>query len=195
MIKLWAMAAILGLPLGLAAQTWNTEARVGYFLPSSSIIRKLFPKGWMDYAIEGSYRLEDTRWCAWGNLGYGFKQGHSIPLYNKKSLWIVPISLGLAGSFEFPVIPLTLRLGVGASYSWLGTHNQSDIVKSKVNKGAYGFVFKTNLHYLYWRSFYANAFADYSYTLFNHVNSDGCIQRYKLNLSGVRVGLGLGVEF
>jgi hypothetical protein len=184
---------MLMLPLGLSAQFWEIAARAGYLYPSSRLVREIFPKGWVEYQYEGSYYFSGP-WSAWANVGYGYKKGHSLGLHEKTRLYLVPASIGAACS-----LPLTsdiyFRLGLGGSYSWLNTRNNNSFVRKHLNKESVGWVAKSNVHVYIWDNFFVDLFCDYNYSIFDFKGTDLCIERFDLDVSGLRAGLGFGMAF
>lgn len=175
--------------------TTRTEARIAYFQPTSSKVKKTYSDGWLDYQLELSQDLL-LGLQAWGGVSWSYKQGHSTKTGSKTNLHLIPTQLGL--KYAFSILPRTqLYVGVGACYSYLHVKDHSPHVHHSTSKGAYGGIFRSGFYLRFSECFLFTAFADYFYQNFHfsHSKRNPSIERGSLNLSGYKTGAGFGMTF
>jgi len=184
---------------------WTMDLRIAYFHPSSKEVSKIFSHGWIDYEVEAARRIHE-KIEFWAGVDWTHKKGHlhkkPYGYHNSALISIVPLSLG----FKI-VLPVTCNLeaylGAGASYSFIKIRNHSDFYalelgsrpyKKFAYKETFGGIGKLGLIYTYGKCTYFDFFADY-YSVPAVKFSERQFQKRKLDLSGYKLGFGLGVFF
>lgn len=171
------------------------NARVAYFRPESKKVRKIYADGWADYQLEVFQEL-CPNWQIWSGISGFSKKGHSLELHDHTKLQLIPLSLGLKYIYPF-TCNLDGYLGVGACYSFLHIRDHSDYVEQHISRQDWGGVGQIGLYYQAQQGFFINLFADYFYQrfYFHHVDFSHYVQRHNLNLSGWKLGAGIGICF
>jgi outer membrane protein W len=102
-----------------------------------------------------------------------------------------------------------LYIGGGGCYSFLNIKDKSEYVHRHTHKDQWGGLLQAGLTYQFWECAYVSFFADYLFQTFDfhdshfhssHRGSDsfggsGHIERHKLDMSGFKLGVGLGYNF
>lgn len=170
----------------LYSSDWILELRGGYFYPISDKFRKIYKSGGPEVEVEVS-RGFCGNWMGWGNVNYFQRDGRSIGLSEKTRIRMVPLSLGLKYQF-LPCAFISPYLGIGATYTFIDVKNHSNFVKKHVNRGGFGFVVKSGSYFYLSECFLLDLFIDYYYQKRE-------LYRNNADLSGLRMGLGLGYRF
>lgn len=171
----------------LYAYDTTVEARVGYFYPSSHLLRKIYRQG----GVEGEFELSkniNCNWQVWGNVNYFSRTGRSRGEGNKTRITIVPISVGLKYVF-IPSSRIRPYVGIGPTYSFVNIRNHTHYTKRHSHKDGFGFVVKSGLNYDLTCKFLLDLYVDYYYQQV-HFHRGGHRQT-----GGLRTGLGLGYRF
>ncbi len=185
---------------------FSVEARVAYFHPSSKKVRRIYSEGWADYQLEFSAPL-GCNWRLWSGVSGFSRKGHSIGFYNDTRLQLIPISLGL--KYVYPIAHCTsIYVGGAACYSSLRIKDHSDYVHEHTRKRAFGGIAQVGLYYSVTDWLFLDVFADYYFQRFHfkhhsYISYDGSgydsssrfVERNTLNMSGYKVGAGVGVTF
>lgn len=178
--------AALDLICGLEA-----EARVAAFYPTSRKFRRVYQE-W-----DADYQLEISKPICWGFSGWingSFLtekgRGHANRGHHSSHIDIIPISFG--AKYSYCINPcLKVYAGLGATYTFLRIRDNSPFVRRHLDKEAWGGIAKSGLQYI-WNAFFIDLFADYLYQPFDF-SSSSRIQRNRVNVGGVKFGIGLGV--
>ena len=98
----------------LQAENGIIEFRPSYFYPVSSSFRQIFHDGGVNYQLTAAFPVYggEHRWLRgidiWGAVDYFSREGRSTGLYNKTSICIVPLTLGI--KYFFPPLGQTVQL-------------------------------------------------------------------------------------
>jgi len=183
------------------------DARVAYYHPSSSKVRRIYGDGWADYQLEISKEI-GSEWRVWAGVSGFSRKGDSIGFHDKTRLQLLPISLGLKYDYPF-TCNLDVFVGGAASYSFLRIHDHSEYVREHTRKQNWGGVVQSGLNYRFSDWGVVSLFADYFFQRFRFHDShrhsslyfsndnDGhrFVERFSLDMSGYKVGVGLGATF
>jgi hypothetical protein len=172
---------------------WEINEFLGYRFTTNKKTREMFPKGWVEFQIEGAYNFYD-QWSAWANVGYGFKRGRSLHFHDRTRISLVPVHLGAAYSFCLPW-NLELRVGGGASYGYLDSKNHSGFVQKHVSRSGWGGIAKGDLRLNLTDRFYGGIFSDYSYLYFHDKGHESISLKRSFDASGVIAGVFGGLKF
>lgn len=204
-MKLPFVIILCFLPFLLLAE-YTLEVRGAYYHPQSKSLRKRFGNSWYDFQVEASKFLCDnvelwgaTDWIVKKKrfrerFDYSFDYSEENRHYTR--LWILPLSIG--GKYHFFVNPcLSIYLGAGAAVTFLNIHNSSSFSKHHAAEARLGAVLKSGIHYDYGDYTFFDFFVDYFYQRINisHAYRHFRIDSGHLDLSGPKIGLGLGVYF
>lgn len=163
------------------------EVRAGYFYPNSKKFRDIYKHGGAEGELEvsGTY-MGDWKW--FGNANYFYKKGHSLGFYDKTTIRMIPVSLGLKYQFCF-FRGISPYLGLGISYTFTKINNHSDYVKRHVNKNGFGFVVKSGVTFDLSCNFILDLFVDYynQHLHFHH--------HHNAEMGGFKTGAGIGYRF
>ncbi len=177
---------------------WEAEVRGAGVYASSSRFRKIYS----DWSPEVQIEVAKSVWCnlyAWFNVAYLWNQGRSKPLHNKTHVSMVPLTFGLKY-----LIPLTCDfsayIGGGSAYSFVRTRDHSPYVKHHISRQDWGGVVKSGIRYNLSECIFLDGFVDYLFQHFNREHNHGSssgrfVETRSANLSGWRLGLGIGLRF
>lgn len=201
----------------------RAEARVAYYHPSSKRVRRIYGDGWADYQLEisksfkgfgglgnecGYSLLEDIEWRIWTGISGFSRKGDSIGFHDDTKLQLIPINFGL--KIFYPICCNTsIFIGGAACYSLLRIHDDSNYVHEHIRKENWGGLFQAGITYDFCNWAYVSAFFDYYFQRFHFhddklssysgssyfYNSSRYVERFDLNMSGYKVGVGLGISF
>lgn len=201
--KLYQLLVFFSLLLPFQASAfcldWNcinfgAEARVAYFKPTSKKVRKIYSNGMPFYELEVSAGLDN--WRLWAGVGGFSKKGRSIGGHNPTRLEVLPISFGL--KYVFCLCPcVQFYFGGGAVYSHMKTKDHSPFVHKNTQKWTWGGVAQAGTYYFFNNTFYGSFFVDYLYQKFkfSHSRKHPFVVRHDADLSGFKVGVGIGAQF
>jgi hypothetical protein len=163
----------------------NIKIRGSAFIPQSERFREIYGKA------AGNIELEYVRYLCehisfWANIGGFVKHGHSIGLRNPTKIGIFNFSFGLDFPWEVGCYSI-LYLGLGPSFGRIHITNNSVCGTEKISKGAVGFVIKSGLNICLSECTFIEFFIDY---IFEHAHFQN-----RVNVSGLRPGIGLGIKF
>lgn len=217
--------AILLLTLPLAATDcipncefrtdWTMEVRGAYYYMPSKSIERVYTHQWLDYQVCLAKRVHPYV-EVWGEVDWANKRGHMheragyyhTRLKNKTRMSILPISLGLKAIYPIlPFVDIYAGAGVSASFLRIKSHCQSDYYsyygvshspwKKAVYKNSIGGLFKVGVQYALCPSMFIDLFADYIVQSFDHFHKHDRrdVFKQKVDCSGLKAGIGLGVYF
>lgn len=182
------------------------EARVAYYHPSSSKVRRIYGDGWADYQLEISKGVF-CDWRIWAGVSGFSREGDSIGFHDHTRLQLIPLSFGV--KYFFPCWDdCKLYLGGAACYSFLRINDDSDYIRRHTHKNDWGGLIQAGLTYNFWDCAYVSFFVDYFFQEFRFHDSHrssgdsygsfydgGYIERTNLDMSGYKLGVGLGYTF
>lgn len=170
-------------------------AKFAAWFPLEKRARKIYHDAFPGVEIEAA-----TTWCNWQpwvNVGYVWSRGRSIGCSEKTRLSLIPLTFGV--NYLFPMCNcIDAYVGAGAAYSWLRTRDHSEFVSERVHKEAWGGVAKLGFYYNYSECIFFEGFVNYFYTRFRFRDSDDdvfFVERRNVNLSALKVGVGVGFKF
>lgn len=178
-------------------QNTSIEFKAAGFYPFKERPRRIYATVWPDLGLEVAKIFYD-RLQVWLGVDYIFTNGKSTALRKKTHLNFLPVSLGV--NFLFPVnYCVTAYLGAGGVYSNLWLKNHSQFFRKNVNSSGFGGEAKIGLNCCLYDCVNIDTFVNYFYQSFsfkNHKASDGgFIKRNNLDLSGLKLGVGVNVMF
>ena len=178
------------------------EARVAYYHPSSNRVRRIYNNGWADYQLEISKGIFRD-WRIWTGVSGFSEKGRSIGFKDHTRLQLIPVYLGI--KYFFPLCNgFKIYAGGAACYSFLRIKDDSDYVHRHTHKNDWGGLIQSGVTYNFWNCAYISAFADYFFQEFKFHDSyrssyscyhSGYIERNKLDMSGYKIGVGIGMTF
>lgn len=174
---------------------FSVNTRVAYYHPTSKRVREIYKDGWADYQVEISSQWKEN-WQLWTGVSGFSEKGRSTGFDDSTKLTLIPLSLGVKYIFD-EICSTKFYVGAGACYSWLTIHDHSRYVHEHTRKKAFGGIFQFGAYYNVTESIFANAFVDYLYQRF-HFPSESYspyVKRNDLNMSGFKIGVGLGMSF
>ncbi|MBA3922403.1 MAG: outer membrane beta-barrel protein [Nostocaceae cyanobacterium] len=178
---------VLLLSSNLHSSEWMTELRGGYFYPTSKKFREIYKDGGLEGEVEFSKTYRENL-IVWGNINYFQRKGRSLGFHDKTTLNMIPISLGLKYQF-LSCSCISPYLGAGLSYTFLNIKNDSEFAKRHVTKGSFGFVLKSGTYINLSEKFLLDLFLDYYYQEVHFYS------KHKVDVGGLRMGMGLGYRF
>lgn len=174
----------------------NFVGKYSAFFPFSSKVGRIYNDALPCLELETNINVCGN-WIGFFNAGYIWDEGRSLGLSNKTEFSLVPLTLGLKRLWCFGE-STDVYLGAGLAYSYLSTHDHSEFVRQHTHKWGFGGIFKTGFYYYYSDCFFFEGFADYLYQPYNFASSsnDGhFVEGTHLDMSGIKVGLGIGMNW
>lgn len=146
-------------------------------------------------------------WKIWAGVSGFSRKGDSIGFHDDTRLQLIPVYLGL--KIFYPLFcNVKAYIGGAGCYSFLRIRDDSDYVHRHTRKEAWGGVIQSGLTYNFCEWGVVSVFSDYffqqfhfhdshysSFTGSTYYHESRYIERSKLNMSGYKVGVGLGVTF
>ncbi len=179
----------------LCSSEFEVEVKFSAFFPSSKIVRCIYSDVMPYYEIEVSKPFCND-WQMWLGAGYISNHGHAIGCGNKTDFQLIPITGGI--KYFYQITPcIDLYAGAGACVSFFNNRDHSPFVHKSVFDGALGGIFESGLTYFIQDRIYLNVFTEYLYQHFSfkHKYEEHYTIRHNLNMSGLKIGGGIGIEF
>lgn len=196
---------ILLFPCALFAENWSMELGAAFYRPQKSV-KEVYSGGWIDYQLEAS-RILNCNVEIWAGVNwiakkheesedYFSSEGSCSSIEDKKRIWILPVSIG-AKYFYYFTPRISAYVGGGIVYTFLRMERHGDYVKNAHSKHGLGAVIKSGIRYDWGDYTFVNVFVDYYSQKFDLSRSERelGIDRHELDLSGLKIGLGVGVYF
>ncbi len=201
--NLYRLCVLLGLLAyaPLSAFYWqpldlSIEGRIAYYKPSSKRVQEIYSNGWADYQVEVSKDFF-CNWRVWAGVSGFSKKGHSIGFNDPTRIQMIPVSLGV--KYMYSLTPCTkIYLGGAGCYSFLKIRDHSDYVHQHIRKEEFGGLIQAGAYYYFSRCLYADVFVDYLFQHFHFSHSHDSyyyVKRNSLDMSGFKVGAGIGCTF
>ena len=172
------------------------EGRFSAFFPLGSRAREIYNDALPCLELQVATVICDC-WQPWFNAGYIWSDGNSIGCGNKTQLSVVPLSLGI--NYLFPLCDcVDWYIGAGALYSFLRTEDHSPYVHEHVRKNTWGGTARVGFYYQWTECLFLEGFLDYVYQEFDFStdeDSDPYVVRNDVDLSALKLGVGLGYRF
>lgn len=177
---------------------WSATARVAYFHPESSRLRKTYTNCFADYQLEVG-KIVASNLQVWAGVCGFSKEGHSRPFHDSTRLQLIPLNLGV--KYFFNLAPcIAGYVGGGVCYSMLSIKDHSHYVHKHTNKNEFGGLLQSGLNYYFNDCIFVNIFADYYFQEFHfkkhsYASHSRYVERNSINLSGYKLGAGVGYNF
>ncbi len=174
---------------------FEVEAKISAFFPSSKIIRRIYSDAIPYYELEIAKPFCNN-WEAWLGVGYLSNDGYALGCKNKTSFYLIPVTFGL--KYLYSINPcMDLYTGAGACWSFLNNKDHSPFVHKNISDDALGGIFKLGFIYRIKEHVFIDIFTEYLYQHFSfkHHYEDHYTLRHNLNMSGFKIGGGLGFNF
>ena len=186
------------MPMDLEASClsgFEVETKVSAFFPSSKIIRRIYSDTVPYYELEIAKTFCND-WQVWLGVGFLSNDGRAIGCKNKTSFRLIPITLGLKYLYSVNSC-MDLYTGAGACWSFLKNKDHSPFVHKNISDEALGGIFKLGFIYRIKERVFIDIFTEYLYQHFSFKRhyEDHYTIRHNLNMSGLKIGLGLGFNF
>ena len=188
----------------VSAHEYLAEIKVGYFRPTNSLFRDIFPDGWPNYQLELSYspfsRSCDNWWrnfFAWGSFNYLHAEGKSTVVFDDCNIDIIPVALGLKYMYPLPCCTQAYA-SAGLKYFWLRIDNKDPILHLKDRAEGLGGVIAVGALFHPIRNIFCDFFVDYSFKHFDKSNfqvKENHVIPSSVDISGITFGIGVGVWF
>lgn len=168
---------------------------------------KRFTKNWIGELGLGGCGCDDLDIKLWVGVSGFSRKGESLGFGDHTRLSLVPVNFGL--KIYYPIFCNTnIYVGGGASYSILRIKDDSEYVHRHTNKEAWGGLVQSGITYNFTCWGYVSAFFDYyfqefhfhdteysSFSTYSYYQDSRFIERNKLDMSGYKVGVGIGIIF
>ena len=192
------LALIALMPINIQASCLSgveVEAKISAFFPSSKIIRRIYSDAIPYYELEIAKPF-CNHWQVSLGLGYLSNDGHAIGCKNKTSFHLIPVTLGLKYLYSINSC-MDIYTGAGACWSFLKNKDHSPFVHKNISDDALGGIFKLGFIYRIKEHIFIDIFTEYLYQHFSfkHHFKDHYTLRHNLNMSGFKIGGGLGFTF
>ena len=212
MKRLFLYVCLLALPLNLMAFEWvqwdcgwDLEFRTAAFRLTDKKARKRYSNWGVEYQGEVAKEICNNTY-AWLNVGWMSTRGHNRRRFDdscggeRRHLKVLPVSFGLKQ--KFCITPCAnFYLGLGASYAFVRferDHHQRFRRHHRNHNGSWGGAVKSGFQYRIWECAFIDLFADYYYQP-GVKHHDGLrrnrTRRHNLQMSGFKLGAGIGVNF
>lgn len=173
---------------------FTLEAKVSYFRPCESNVRKIYGDGWVDYDVESEQFWCGNNWSIWEGVSWIDQTGDSKGMHNKTNLRLFSARFGM--HYFIDITPcLDFYLGSGLCYNYLRIHDHSDVMRSQISDSGVGGIFQTGLRYSLCGCFFADLTIEYLYQKFQFGDHHHGVKRHDLDLSGFKLGGGIGYQF
>jgi outer membrane protein len=169
---------------------WEPEVRVAAFYPSSKKFRRIYHQWSADYQVEISKPVYKG-FSGFINGSWLHDKGQASGFENSSRINVVPLSFGAKYSYCFCPC-LRAYGGLGATYTFLRIHDDSEFVSRHLSKESWGGIAKSGIQYT-WRCFFFDVFADYLYQPFRFAGNSE-VERNRINVGGIKLGIGLGIH-
>lgn len=179
----------------LRSREFSIEGKISAFVPSSKISRQLFASVMPYYELEVIKTLCNN-WQAWLEVGYLTDTGRAIGCDNKTTFHVVPVALGL--QYLYCIRDLwDFYAGAGMCVSFFKNKDYSDFVHQNISKQVVGGVFKIGFIYQSSSCVFIDLFAAYIHQNFSfkRIYPDHYTLRNNFNMSGFKIGAGVGINF
>jgi len=170
----------------------DIEARVGWLVPKSSTMRKVYGKGFPEYELELGIPLNKC-FTVFSNLSYYEASGHSTLHHHRSDVQNYGLILG--GKYYFqPWTYFRPYFGLGGGAGHIRFHDRNPYLKSFVNHSGWAILAKVGTEICLSRYLYLDLFADYVGFSYNFKDRKG-IGGHHLNAGGIKAGAALGIRF
>jgi len=190
----WLIATVISFftATSLHANDVLVEAKAALFRPSSDRFRNI-------YSTDGLYGGEIS--CqVWRNLflfgsgSYFHTSGTSIGGKSKTKITFVPLAVGVKQFFTFKTV--SLYVGGGVVDAYMHIKDNSPYVIQHTSKWKMGWLAKVGANFNLNTRLFLDLFSEYYFVKVNFHDTDGKkVTRHQADLSGLAIGIGLGIKF
>lgn len=187
---------------------YTLEIRGAYYRPQSKILREKFGNSWFDFQVETStFVCENIElflgvdWIIKRRNFHGYScyfSEHCCSCHDRDYLrfWLLPFTFGAKYHYFFTPC-LSAYLGAGGAVTAVNIERHSYFFKDYAAIVDVGAIFKSGLHFDYGNYTFFDVFVDYFYqqVRLNQWERRVGLDRHVIDLSGLKIGLGLGVYF
>ena len=171
------------------------EGRASAYIPFEKRIRKIYssPLGLYEGEIVVPIR---HGWAGYFSAGYIKSTGKSIGLHDKTSLQMVPLTWGFKKFWEISCVDV--YFGAGLVYSLLQIHDHALHIQRHISKNALGGTVSLGTQFFFTDDWFINASVEYVYQRFSFKNTHSdnhFVERHDLDMSGIKLGAGIGFTF
>jgi hypothetical protein len=199
-MKKFILLFCIGVSSILSLSAWESpsfsiEGRVSYFHPFSKRIRNIYKNGWPIYELQINQSYCCNTWTAWLGGSWMGERGHSSCQHNKTRFQLGALRFGLQRQFCLSSC-LQFYVGGGLSCNFLRIHDKSSYVKRHTSRNAFGGIALAGIYYYFCERYFLDLNLEYQYQKFRPAHrSRHNVQRHRADLSGIKVGGGLGLLF
>lgn len=185
-------------PLPLLPYTYFVDGKVAYYIPNSSILRKITSSSWVNEQLEVNVNFFKPKlhhispFC---NITFASHNGQSLGGKEPINVYLLPFSIGLKY-----IISLNNRFdfycGLGPRIFFLWTNTNSQFVENHLFNASPGGVVTGGLYCRIYNHLLLNVFFDYSIgrsTIWK--NSQQNVTYNNIQLGGLSAGAGLTLKF
>jgi hypothetical protein len=182
--------------LSASSNAVSFDVKLSGFYPLNSQVRDIYSSFLPDLEMGVQIPFSD-HYKAWLSVDYIWNtEGRSLGLGDPTSIKMIPLSVGLKYDFPSQVPHVDVYFGLGAVYSLVWIKNESAYVKQREFKNGFGGVAKVGVCYQWSESVSVEGFIDYMYQYFRSSNSEEnpYVEQTSIDLSGLKLGLGLNIS-
>lgn len=174
---------------------FTLEGRASAYFPFEKRVRKIYSstlglfEGEIDVPIWNG-------WTAYFSAGYIKNEGKSIGLRDKTSLQMVPLTWGVKYFCKLSCVDVFF--GAGLVYSLLHIHDHSRHIERHISKNALGGTVSLGAQFFFTEDWFIDTSVEYLYQRFSFKNThsdEHYIERHDLDMSGIKLGAGIGFTF
>ncbi len=175
---------------------WYFEFKPGYFLFTDKDMQKFYDNGGFTFRFEGGCKVWGPM-IVWFDAGYFQKSGKAIGGDHDLDIKLATITLGLKGIYYFNSYA-AFYAGAGPRLFMMMMKNDSPYVRGEDNEIGIGGGFDAGFWFFpipQWKNFFLDLFADYSWKKLKVEADEISSYDFDVDVSGLSVGLGLGIKF
>jgi len=173
----------------------SIEGDIGYFRPTSSLMREVYSEAWINFGVNASQKIVD-RLNVFGALNLMPNWGSSLAGSESTSIFIFPITLGL--EWAQPVHEsVELYIGAAPRYYLTWIHDDSSSVPHHQFLNGFGGYVMAGAKFYPRKHFLIDLDVGYGFRAFGKTQTSptGAYESYGVNVGGLDVSLGLGYRF
>jgi len=174
---------------------FDPVVKVSAFFPTSKKICRIYSSVMPYYELEINKNFCEN-WQFWLGGGYVSDRGKALGCKTKTSMWLVPLSTGL--KYLYPLNQcLNLYAGAGACYSLFHTKDSSRYVHKNNFQDTLGGIFKLGCFFNLTGQLFGDVSLEYLYQRFSfsHHSSRHYTLRHHVDMSGFKIGGGIGCRY
>ena len=187
----FSLFLLSGISSLVSASNFTVQVRESVLFPESKRVKEVYGKHLRDFDVVVSKWI-DERWDLYIEMGMMSEKGRSLGSKNRTRMHLFPVAVGM--KYYMPVMKqLDFYLGAGGLYGHLRVHDHSSHTGRKhYSRNAWGGIANSGFRFSLSESMFIDLFADYQFLNFHFSGSHKHVKRHDFNMSGPRVGLGIG---